>query len=168
MIKKVFFIFTILPVLMALNGSLNAQNTHWATLDYSYSKGPVSPEYQYNYRIIINEDRSGMLVYTNSSSTKDYNFTVGKKTFKKIKKQLIKCKVFSINPEDMKSDKNLIGGSNRAMTITMWQAPNIDAKPTTIDIPSQLNENYSECMNKLYDMLENSVPNDIWEKARMQ
>lgn len=168
MIKKIVFVIVFLPAFMILTDSLSAQNTHWSTLDYSYSKGPVSPEYQYNYRIIVNEDRSGILVYTNSSSTKDYNFTVGKKTFKKINKQLKNCSVFSVNPDEMKSDKNLIGGSNRKLTITMWQAPNIDAKPTTIEIPSQLNDNYSECMNKLYDLIENCVPNSIWEKARMQ
>lgn len=168
MIRKTILVIVFLTAFMTLTGSLIAQNTHWSTLDYSYSKGPVSPEYQYNYRIIINEDRSGILVYTNSSSTKDYNFTVGKKTLKKIKKQLKNCGVFSVNPDDMKSDKNLIGGSNRNLTITMWQPPNVDAKPTTIIIPAQLNDNYSECMNKLYDMVENSVPNSIWEKARLQ
>ncbi|MBV6477333.1 MAG: hypothetical protein HGGPFJEG_00071 [Ignavibacteria bacterium] len=168
MIKKIIFIPVLIYLLSISLTTLHAQNTHWSTLDYSYSKGPVSPEYQFNYRIIITEDRNGILVYTNSSSTKDYNFKVGKSTFKKIKKQLTACDVFSVNPDEMKSDKNLIGGPISELTVTMWQPPDVDAKPTMIVIPSQLNEKYSESFNKLYDLLENSVPNSIWEKARMQ
>lgn len=149
-------------------GTLFAQNTHWSTLDYSYSKGPVSPEYQYNYKIIINENMTGILIYTNSSTTKDYSFNIGKKSMKKLKKSLKNCKVFSVKPEDMKSDKNLIGGQQRELKITMWQAPNLDSRPEVIDIPSQVNEEYSECLNNLYNRIENIVPDDIWDKAKSQ
>lgn len=161
-------ILSLFASVLFLNSQMFAQNTHWSTLEYSYSKGPVSPEYQYNYKIIINENGEGTLIYTNSSSTKDYAFTAGKKALKKINKDLKKCKVFSVNIEEMKSDKHLIGGSNRELRITMWQAPNIDAKPQVIIVPSQLNENYSVCMNRLYDRIENVVPQELWEKARMQ
>jgi len=166
-IEMLKYLLVILPVFF-VTSFLFGQNTHWSTLEYSYSKGPVSPEYQYNYKIIINENGEGILIYTNSSSTKDYAFTAGKKTLKKINKDLKKCNVFTVNTEEMKSDKHLIGGSNRELRITMWQAPNIDAKPQVIIVPSQLNEKYSACMNRLYDRIENAVPQETWEKARMQ
>lgn len=162
--KKLLILFA----LIFFAGNISAQNTHWSTLEYSYTKGPVSPEYQFSYKIIINENGEGILIYTNSSSSKDYSFSISSKKLKKINKSLKSCKVFTVNTDEMKSTDNLIGGPQRSLLITMWQAPNLDSRPQIIEIPSQLNDSYFNCIHGLYDKIENTVPDDIWEKAKQQ
>ncbi len=48
----------LLTVLLLLAGSAQSQTQKWSSLEYNHSSGPVSPEYQYSYRIIISYDGS--------------------------------------------------------------------------------------------------------------
>src|SRR6188768_3215493 len=120
--KKLFLfllIFTIPTIVFS-------QSSDWSTLESKYSAGPVSPEFQYNYSIVIGKDGTGMLIYTKGGNSNEYNFTVGKKGRNKLNKALKNSKVFKVNPDDMKAGSNLIGGPQRSINITMWQAANLD------------------------------------------
>lgn len=161
MLKYYFLLFVLL-----ISGISFSQSNRWSSISYSYSKGPVSPEYQYNFVININENRTGKLIYTKNNKTSEYDFTFGKKRMKKLKKSLKKSKVFSVSPDQMKSENNLIGGPERSLLITKWQSPDLDARPETISVPSQVKEIYSAGLDKLYKEIENLVPPDIWVKAK--
>lgn len=155
----IFFIF-------AVTGISAAQSVRWSTISSSYSKGPVSPEYQFNYTIDITENGTGRLYYTKSSKTNEFDFSVSKQCLKKINKALVKSKVFILRPDDLSSENELMGGPERSITITKWQAPDLDARPEVIIVPSQVKEVYSKNINKLYKTIENSVPADVWKKAK--
>lgn len=159
--KIIFLIFALF-----LFNSVFAQTNKWSSISYSYSKGPVSPEYQFNYVILINETGAGKLSYTKSSITNDYDFAVGKSGLKKLNKALKNSKVFVVSAEDMKADQNMIGGPANDLQITMWQAPNLDAKPTVIEVPTQVKPAYADKVNKLYDTINGLVPADIWDKVK--
>jgi hypothetical protein len=160
--KKLIFLF-----LSALLFSTSfAQSNKWSSVSYSYSKGPVSPEYQLNYTININNDGTGLLTYTKPTSSDEYEFKVGKKGLKKLNYSLKNSKIFVVDPDEMKSDQNLIGGSSRGVSVTMWQEPNLDQKPTVIQTPSGINDTYREEMFSLYDTIENLVPSSVWKKAK--
>ncbi|MBL8006015.1 MAG: hypothetical protein JNJ56_00665 [Ignavibacteria bacterium] len=161
MLKYYFLLFVLL-----ISGISFSQSNRWSSISYSYSKGPVSPEYQYNFVININENRTGKLIYTKNNKTSEYDFTFGKKRMKKLKKSLKKSKVFSVSPDQMKSENNLMGGPEKNLLITKWQSPDLDARPETISIPSQVNEIYSAGIDNLYKEIENLVPPDIWAKAK--
>lgn len=161
MLKYYFLLFVLL-----ISGISFSQSNRWSSISYSYSKGPVSPEYQYNFVININENRTGKLIYTKNNKTSEYDFTFGKKRMKKLKKSLKKSKVFSVTPDQMKSENNLMGGPEKNLLITKWQSPDLDARPETISIPSQVNEIYSAGIDNLYKEIENLVPPDIWAKAK--
>ena len=161
MLKYYFLLFVLL-----ISGISFSQSNRWSSISYSYSKGPVSPEYQYNFVININENRTGKLIYTKNNKTSEYDFTFGKKRMKKLKKSLKKSKVFSVSPDQMKSENNLMGGPEKNLLITKWQSPDLDARPETISIPSQVNEIYSAGIDNLYKEIENIVPPDIWAKAK--
>jgi len=150
--KKLIFLF--LSIL--LFSTSYAQSNKWSTVSYSYSKGPVSPEYQLNYTININNDGTGLLTYTKPNSSDEYEFKVGKKGMKKL----------NVNPDEMKSDQNLIGGPSRGVSVTMWQEPNLDQKPNVIQTPSGINDTYKEGIYSLFDTIENLVPSSVWKKAK--
>lgn len=145
-----------------------AQSNKWSSISYSYSKGPVSPEYQYNYTIDINPDGEGKLVYTKSSKTSEYDFKVGKKGRKKLNSALNNSKVFTVSSEEMKPKELTVGGPQRSITITKWQSPMLDSRPEVIIVPSQVNDTYSGGVNDLYETIEKLVPNRVWNKATGQ
>lgn len=159
---KYYFLFLVLLI----SGISYSQSDRWSSISYSYSKGPVSLEYQYNFVINISENRTGKLIYTKNDKTSEYDFTFGQKKMKKLKKSLKNSKVFSVSPDQMKSENNLIGGPERSLLITKWQSPDLDARPETISVPSQVKEIYSAGLDKLYKEIENLVPPDIWVKAK--
>lgn len=159
--KKTILVF----FAIIISNSLFAQNNKWENITYTYSKGPVSPEYQYSYIISINRDGTGKLTYTKAGVTNEYDFNVNKKARKNLNKVLNNSNVFIVNAEDMKPEQTLVGGPSKTMIITMWQSPNLDQKPTTIEIPSQVKTEYSEGIEDLYDEVENLVPDDIWKTA---
>lgn len=159
--KLLFLVFTFL---LFSNGY--SQSGEWASILYSYSKGPVSPEYQYNFNILLNETGAGKLTYTKSSVTKEYDFAVGKKGLSKLNKALKKSQVFILSEENLNSEKNIVGGPENSLLITVLQSANQDSKPPTITIPSQVNEKYSANINKLYETIESLVPSDIWDQAK--
>lgn len=160
--KKILFLFLSLMIC----STAIAQSNKWSSLSYSYSKGPVSPEYQYNYTININDNGTGTLIYTKLSASDEYEFKVGKKGMKRLNNALKKSSIFTVSPEEMKSDQNLIGGPSKGLSVTMWQEPNLDQRPTVIEAPSNINETYLENMNSLYDTIEKLVPSSVWTKAK--
>lgn len=160
--NKLIFLF--LSVLIC--SASFAQTNKWSSVSYNYSKGPVSPEYQLNYTININSDGTGLLIYSKPNSSDEYEFKVGKKGMKKLNYSLKNSQLFSVNPDEMKSDQNLIGGPSRGVSVTMWQEPNLDQKPTVIQTPSDINDTYKEGVYALFDTIEKLVPSSVWKKAK--
>ena len=140
------------------------QSTKWATVDYHYSKGPVSPEYQYSYNIIISKDGSGTLIYDKAGKRDEYNFRVGKKNMKKLNKSLRNSQVFEVNQDSLKSNSEMIGGPERNVTVTMWQNPDLDQKPQIITVPNSLKDEYRADFENLFNTIEKLVPDSIYEK----
>lgn len=162
MLKKLLLIF----IILSASGISFSQSSRWSSISSSYSKGPVSPEYQYNYTIDIGESGSGKLYYTKSSVISEFDFNVSKKCLKKINKALTKSKVFILRPDEIASENATVGGPERSITITKWQSPDLDARPEVIIVPSQVKELYSSSINNLFKTIENSVPADVWKKAK--
>lgn len=147
-------------------GSGFAQSTKWSTISYSYSKGPVSPEFQFSYTILIYKDGSGSISYTKSSGTSMNMFSFGYSGLSRLNKALKNSKVFTVSTDNMKSDNNLIGGPARSAKITMWQSPNSDAMPTIIEIPGNVNQEYSAGIDNLYNTIDGLVPSSVWDAVK--
>ena len=162
--KKVFLMLCLFG--FVVNHSVYSQQSKWSEVSYSTNSGPVSPEYQYNYTIMINNNGSAKLVYTKSSNTNEYDFTISKSDLKSLNGYLIRSKVLGLNSDDFKTNKkNLLGGPERSMLITLWQSPELESKPPTVEIPKQIKKKYSENVLKLYGYIERLVPESVWKKA---
>ncbi|MEO8447113.1 MAG: hypothetical protein ABI528_06435 [bacterium] len=159
--KKLFILFFILLTA----APLFSQNSKWSDLSYTYSKGPVSPQFQYSYTILVDRLGNATFNYVKSDVPREFPFTVGKKGMRALNNCLKKSKVFSVSPQEMEADSNLMGGSSRTMVITMYQSPLLDAMPESIQVPAHINDTYFERIDDLYSEIENLVPSEIWEQA---
>lgn len=159
--------FSTIAFLLFLSSSAWSQTPAWSTLEYYHSNGPVSPEYQYNYSVIINEDGFSKLVYTNKEGTKEYEFNIpnNKKGMKKLDQALKSSKVFDMNADEMKSDDMLIGGRISKLSITLWQDPMLDQPPQKIEIPSNVKQECQESIDNLYSTIMSLVPDSIKAEA---
>ncbi len=160
-------ILSAIAFLLFLSSSAWSQTAEWSTLEYYHSNGPVSPEYQYNYSVIINDDGSSRLIYTNQEGTKEYEFNIpnNKNGMKKLNKALKSSKVFDVNTDEMKSDDMLIGGRTNKLSITLWQDPMLDQPPQKIEIPSNVKEECQEGIDNLYSTIMDLVPDSIKAEA---
>lgn len=165
----------------------------WEQISYFHTSGPVSPEYQYNYNIKINSDGTGVLEYTFKGFTTNYDFNVSSNGLNNLNNTLIKSQVLDVSIADLKSDKNLIGGSVYNATITMpYSEPTEEylerqetkkklgrdedeekdengvktkGKHPIIVIPNNVNEKYALGVHDLYLAIEKLVPNSVWAQA---
>ncbi|MEO8664957.1 MAG: hypothetical protein ABI462_05615 [Ignavibacteria bacterium] len=159
--KKLFFFLIVLTI----PSFAFSQSNNWSTIESKYSAGPISPEFQYNYSIVINKDRTGMLIFTKGGKTDEYNFKISNKGKKMLNNALFTSRVFSVSTDNMKAGSNLIGGPEKSINITMWQAADLDQKPTVIVVPGMVNAEYENGIENLYTTIEKLVPNSVWKKA---
>lgn len=161
----------VLAILIFLTAGAEARYK-WEKISYYHATGPVSPEYQYNYNILIDEEGNGKLEYTKSGKTNVYNFNVSKRNVNALNKAILSSKVLSVSSDELKSEKNLIGGPVNSCTITLpfpdeeEYDENEKEKPPVIIIPNFVTENYSAGVNNLYLLMETLVPDSIWEQAQ--
>lgn len=139
-----------------------AQSTRWSTIEYQHSSGPVSPEYQYEYKVVINEDGSSTFSYSDMNRKFDREFRIpsGKKGMKKLKKALKKSMIFDVTPDEMKSSEKMIGGKENKLTVTLWQDPMLDQMPEKIEVPSQVKDEFKNGIDNLYSKIIELVPSE--------
>lgn len=152
--KKIFLLILIL----FCSASLFAQNNTWNSVAYTYSKGPVSPEYQYSYTITIYNDGNGSMVYRKGQDSSSNDFRISKKQKKSLNKALNSSNVFAVTPEQMKSETTTVGGPSKSIIITTTDIDNAQ-----ITVPSQVKPEYAEGIDELYNEIENLVPASIWQ-----
>jgi len=164
MVRKILFVVLVFVPLFA-----NAKYK-WERISYYHSTGPVSPEYQYNYTITIDDDGAGRLEFTKAGKTTTYNFRVGDKGIHSLNNALVKSKVLNASPENLKPENELIGGSVYNATVTLHfpdeeEGESEKEKPPIIIIPNNVNKKYSDGVFALYLTMEKLVPLSTWQQA---
>lgn len=91
----------------------------WSSVQYDYSNGPVSPEYQKNYTIMVNSDRTVTLTPNNVNARADQSYSkrLSKKQMSSFNKFLNSTGFLNAgyNPNFM--DKMKIGGPTKKIII---------------------------------------------------
>jgi hypothetical protein len=163
------FILTALLLTFAIN---SYSQVDWSYLNYFKSSGPVSPEYQYSYVILIKNDRDAHIEYKKFVNGKDSNtyapFKISKKNFKKLVSLINKSKILEVDLNTIKADKYPIGGKTGYLTVTY---STILANPTMPDkvltVPTFVKEEYAKNITKLYTFIEKLVPKSAWKKVKI-
>ena len=176
-IKLVLFlsvIYLILPL------SLFSQND-WNRIVYYNSSGESSNGVKPYYIITIRNNGNGKLEYFKGGFAKEYEFHSGKSSMKKFNTLLDQSGIYSIDPQDIKSEVPLQSPAVLNMTLFFektkenylhynnkeFTEEEIEEKRKEpfLAVPSDYNIKYSEMINKIYTGLENLVPDETWEAA---
>ncbi len=151
-----------------LNGS-NGDKPLWSTIEYHYYTGPVSPEYQYRYKVIVNEDKNCQFIYYYSASvdTNYYqnSFTITDSQLAELNKAVKNSKVLDENVSE-ESNPPIGGTQQYAYIIVVDPNPDLDQSPRRIEIPVFPEAKYKENIEKLYSTIQGLIPPSIMEEAK--
>lgn len=144
-------------------GNSQENNPEWGILEYSYRSGPVSPEYQYSYQIIINKDKSGILQYTfPTSENLEYEFNISDEQLETLTCKLTESKIFDGEIPSLSGEEIPDGGSNESVRIVIPNPdPNLDQPPKVISSPVYPQMSYKINLDKLYTCINELVPKDL-------
>ena len=158
----------LLILLLIINNGCSQDNhtaSNWLSLEYDYSNGPVSPQYQYRYTIKIDNKMNGSISYSfaydrPAQYVETKNFTIDEERMKLINEAIIHSKVMSEKIESLPTEKIPDGGHIKYFSIIL---PTDDNQTKLISVPSHPVEEYQQILNNLYDVIDKSVPDDIWK-----
>jgi len=159
--KKILFL---LVIFFAANFSF-AQSMEWFTVSYKYYSGPVSPQFQKNYTITINKDRSASISYhegMDKMAPYTEDFTISKSNSKKLTSLIKKTGLFDgTAPKDSADGK--IGGPERSITIS-YGNPNPNLDQPVRQMTFRQSSFSSNEVNKLFAFMDKIVTKKVWKK----
>ena len=161
----------LLPALLLVNLFCKTAQApvYWDHIEYMFQSGPVSPKYQYNYSVIINNHMDGIFEYTygwENPVTLSYKFRVTKDKISAISKYISTMNLMGEQIPETPDAKKPIGGSLRNIKIVEeMQNPNEDRPPKVYETPYFPAEEYRADLNKMYDYIDSLVPKYMRDEA---
>jgi hypothetical protein len=158
------FISLVLFASLAFGCASSKKEDRWTMLQYDFTAGPISPEYYYEYNITIETNGKGTFIYKAGSETYNYSFTVTNSQLLKLTEAIDKSKILD---ENIKEGEKLIGGPTKKLKVLYVNPdPNFDQPPKVYETPYFIAKEYSENVNKLYELIVNTVPQDLFKDAQ--
>lgn len=164
-----YLLFFLLIIIAGFNCSSSKQSSDWSVVNLIYESGPIAPQYQYSYSVIINSDKTGEYLYAFPMGDEKkfrYNFSISNEQMKGLNSAIEKSKVMGVDIPKLPDEKVPIGGSLTRVLITVVNPdPNLDQPPKVYESPYFPAEGYKENLESLYNFIENLVPKEIVKKA---
>lgn len=164
--KYLLFLIMIFTVSFSC-GNTQENNRNWEILEYSFSSGPVSPKYQYSYRIIINYDRSCFMQYVfPGSDNPEYTFSITNEQMEMLNKKLRESEIFDADIPSLSAEEIPDGGSSESVSVTVPNPdPDLDQPPRVYSSPVYPQEPYKTKLENLYSYINESVPDNLRKEA---
>lgn len=168
--SKIIILFSSLIFFHFLSCGVQAQN-EWSKLEYSFNVGALPPPYHYSYKITISMNGTGELVYVGGNQDKDKN--TSKYTFELDNEKLVflenavkESDVMNLDIKTRPSNEIPDGGHSDGLELFGYSKKN-DTKDLELmkSVPTYPESKYEDALNKLYKVIQNSVPEDIWKEA---
>ena len=162
--KNILLLLIILLIINNCCAQDNQTESNWLFVEYNYSNGPVPPKYQYRYTIKIDNKMNGSIRYSFAydSSSKKYvetiNFTIDEERMKLIDEAIINSKVTTEKIESLPPEEIPKGGHIKYLRIAI---PTENDETKLIKVTSNPSEKYSQALNYLYNLIYESVPDNI-------
>ena len=158
--------------LLELGCSSSQQYSEWSVVQLNYESGPIAPEYQYSYSVIINWNKTCEYLFTfpmGGEKKLQYQFTVNKEQFKGLQEAIEKSKLIGKDIPKLKDEEIPIGGSlTNAKVVVVDPDPNSDKPPKVYESPYFPAKEYRENLEALYKYINELVPKNIIEKAETE
>lgn len=164
--KYLLFLIMIFTVSFSC-GNTQESNWNWEILEYSFWSGPVSPKYQYSYKILINYDKSAFLQYSvQGTENSEYTFSISEEQMEMLQRKLKESRIFDDDIPSLPIEEIPDGGSNESVKIIIPNSdPDLDQPPRVISSPVYPQEPYKTNLDKLYSFINELVPKYIKAEA---
>lgn len=160
--KYLLFLFVIFTISFSCGNSQESK-PEWGILEYSFWNGPVSPEYQYSYKIIINKDKEGILQYSfPTSENLEYKFNITDEQLETLNGKLKESGIFDGDIPSLPDEEIPDGGSNESVKIIIPNPdPDLDQPPKVINTPVHPLTSHKINLDKLYSCINELVQKDL-------
>jgi len=160
-LQVIKFIFILLVFLSCKS---SAQNK-WEKLEYYYNVGSLPPPYHYSYTISIDIDGNGTLKYvggyeSTDKNTSEYTFRLSAAELKKLKREIKKSDILNLDIKQRPNEEIPDGGHSD--NLQMYNKDDDGKLKCIKSIPSYPDLKYEKILDKLYDTIKKSVPDNIW------
>lgn len=165
------FTFFCLSVICSLSCGVRAQS-EWAKLEYYFNVGSLPPPYHYSYTITINSEGKGELVYISGYQEKDktyigHPFELDNNKLESLKNAVKESVVLDLDIKTRPNEQIPDGGHSDCLKIFGLNSSNpADELVVLKTIPSYPELKYESTLNKLYKVIQNSVPDDLWNEVK--
>ncbi|MBN1633674.1 MAG: hypothetical protein JW917_05875 [Ignavibacteria bacterium] len=164
-----YFIFLFLIVIAGFNCSSSEQSADWSVVNLVHESGPLPPQYQYSYSVIINSDKTGEYLYSypmGDEKKLQYKFSITGEQMKELFPAIKKSRIMEINIPKLPDEKVPVGGSLTKVKITVVNPnPGLDQPPKVYESPYFPTEEYKGNLEALYKYIVNLVPKEFIKKA---
>lgn len=169
--RKISFAFLCLLVFCSLSCGVQAQS-EWVKLEYYFNVGSLPPQYHYSYTITINSEGKGELVYIRGYKEKDktyigHPFELDNNKLESLKNAVKESDVLSLEIKSRPNEQIPDGGHSDGLKIFGLDSSNpADELAVLKTVPSYPELKYENTLNKLYKVIQNSVPEDLWNEVK--
>jgi len=165
--KYLFILF--LVVFAGFNCSSSKQYSEWSVVQLNYESGPISPEYQYSYSVIINNNKTCEYIYIFPMSNEkklQYSFSISKEQYTGLQEAIEKSLLIGKEIPKLPDEQVPIGGSLTTVKITVVDPdPNSDKPPKVYQSPYFPEKAYEKNLDELYKYINRLVPEEILKKS---
>jgi hypothetical protein len=168
-IKKFLFSVFLFSVFHLLSCGVQAQS-EWAKLKYHFNSGSLPPPYHYSYTISVNIDGKGELVYISGYQEKDktnigHPFELNNEKLEALKNAVKESDILNLDIKSRPSGEIPDGGHSESLEFYVYKDDNNEL--TLIkSIVTYPELKYEGLLDKLYKVIQNSVPEDIWNEVK--
>ncbi|MBI5402813.1 MAG: hypothetical protein HY959_05400 [Ignavibacteriae bacterium] len=166
--KNIIYARNIIFILLIFLSCKSSAQNSWEKLEYYYNVGSLPPPYHYSYTITIDKDGKGNLKYmggyeSTDKNTSEYAFELNAGELKKLKKEIKKSDILNLDIKQRPNEEIPDGGHSDGLQIF---GKDDDGKFISIkSIPSYPDLKYEKTLDKLYDTIKKSVPENIWKEV---
>jgi len=161
--KKITLIFV---SFVLLTSNLYSQY-EWSELIYHYQTGSIPPPYFYSYELRITSTGPGTLSYYPDYSQDTlwtFAITVTEEDLEVLNSSIVKSNFLREQIPSVPDNQKPIGGSLQNLTIILYLDPNLDQLPQKITTPYFPENEYTERLAKLCDLMKSHVPEATWKE----
>lgn len=169
--KNIIHTRNIIFILLVFFSCKSGAQDKWKKLEYYYNVGSLPPPYHYSYTITIDKDGKGNLKYiggyeSTDKNTSEYTFELSAGELKKLKKEIKNSDILNLDIKQRPNEEIPDGGHSDGLQLFDTDKDNDDGKLKCIkSIPSYPDLKYEKILNKLYDTIIKSVPENIWKEV---
>ena len=143
-------------------GNLSDSDEKLTLIEYNFSSGAISPEYQYSYKVLINSYGSCFYLLHKGDDNLTEMFSISNQKFAELSDKIISSGIMNGNVASLPSGEIPDGSASEWIVLLIENTnPDLDQPPKKIEIPPHVEKKFEASLNEIYLTIKNLIPNEI-------